>query len=109
MSIILNGVNMPASCCECVGSGLCRAAKCSAWQSMPNKNSFFQRRADNCPLTEFPEKHGRIMDIDAAIEIVRAELGVKDLSYLTHAEKSVLDKIMKAEVLIEADDCLGTK
>ena len=87
MSVILNGINMPESCCDCVDSGLCCAAKCSAWQSMPTKNGFFQRRADNCPITKFPEKHGHIIDIDAAIEIVRAELGIKDLSYLTHAEK----------------------
>lgn len=57
MSVLIRGMEMPKNCAECpVGwcNNLILFSKCD-------------KRADNCPLVELPEKHGRLIDADKLI------------------------------------------
>lgn len=60
MSVIVKGMEMPASCRSCDfcddEARFCKAAK--EFIPMVGKPWF-------CPLVELPEKHGRLIDIDA--------------------------------------------
>lgn len=62
MSILIKGMEMPKNClwCPLQYIGICQVTK-------KDVNSDLGRRADDCPLVELPEKHGRLVEfIDVA-------------------------------------------
>ena len=61
MSILIEGMEMPDTCTRCDYIGLNVAIGCKV---VTGTNG----RADNCPLTEVPEPHGRLIDADALVE-----------------------------------------
>lgn len=58
MSVLIEGMEMPDTCTRCDYIGLNVAIGCKV---VTGTNG----RADNCPLTEVPEPHGRLIDADA--------------------------------------------
>ena len=60
MSVLIKGMKMPKKClwCPLQYIGFCQVTKTDV-------NSDLGRRADDCPLVELPEKHGRLIDADA--------------------------------------------
>ena len=77
MSIIIEGMEMPASCYFCPltndGFYLCKAN--NPYKHLEDECE--ERRPDWCPLIEVPEPHGRLIDADAYGEILRG-LGSRD-------------------------------
>ena len=79
MSVIIKGMKMPSECEYC---GLCRYYPengnvwCNAknrllkqrWKN-PNWTHLDVKKPDWCPLVELPEKHGRLIDADALINL----------------------------------------
>ena len=63
MSVIVKGMEMPESCRECrfLVDYWCYAKLA---HGVPGP-MFMDHRPDWCPLVELPEKHGRLIDIDA--------------------------------------------
>lgn len=57
-----------------------------------------------CPLVEIPTPHGRLIDEAIILEMIRKSMGIKDLSFLYHAEKSIVNEIYHAPTVIEAED-----
>ncbi len=77
MSILIKGVEMPKSCDKCIYAGwsnffqiyVCEAIKKEEpvlFNGKQVKSTDIARsgRADNCPLIEVPEPHGRLGDLD---------------------------------------------
>ena len=54
-------------------------------------------------LVNVPEPHGRLIDETIVLEMIRKSMGIKDLSFLYHAEKSVVNEIFHAPTVIEAE------
>ena len=57
MSILIKGMEMPKKClwCPLMYIGFCQVTKTDV-------NSDLGRRADDCPIVEVPEPHGRLID-----------------------------------------------
>jgi len=69
MSVIVMGMEMPTNC------ALCGCSFCAMRYAGPGHS-----RPEWCPLVELPEKHGRLVDVDAIIAELKdgdAESGVK--------------------------------
>lgn len=71
MSVLIKGMKMPRNCREC---------KIKAWEERYNVyecpfggilelSCLSNGRQDDCPLVELPEKHGRLIDADALMDI----------------------------------------
>ena len=69
MSILIRGMTMPKKClwCPLQYIGFCQVTKTDV-------NSDLGRRADDCPLVELPEKHGRLVDADAFAEFIEGTI-----------------------------------
>lgn len=68
MSVVIKGMQMPKTCCECewheyYGSDYDWCHACRMTGSMPIEYSVAELgRANDCPLVELPEHHGRLID-----------------------------------------------
>jgi hypothetical protein len=62
---------MPVSCWYC-DQDFAYAINCSEWKrdDFPH---FTTSRPDTCPLTEVPEPHGRLIDLDALIDQINID------------------------------------
>ena len=58
MSILIKGIKMPTSCAECLNVGLWNVFEC-------HLDDVEQGKRPDCPLIEIPDKHGRLIDVDA--------------------------------------------
>jgi len=91
MSVLIKGMQIPKNCAECpvaLSGKYCRINQThTTYIKLPI-------RPDHCPLVEFPEHHGRLIDEDE-IEIPSLET-VND-QYL------VFDAIKDAPTIIEAE------
>ena len=54
-------------------------------------------------LVNVPEPHGRLIDEAVVLEMIRKSMGIRDLSFLYHAEKNVVNEIYHAPTVIEAE------
>ena len=83
MSVLVKGMKMPRNCYEC-----------KVWSQCFDEKPPFNMIKSVCPLVEVKEPHGRLIDIDDAIESYgeRAELGYvsqsKFLNVVIQAEGS---------------------
>ena len=59
MGVYIKGMKMPKKClwCPLQYIGFCQVTKTDV-------NSDLGRRADDCPIVEVPEPHGRLIDVD---------------------------------------------
>lgn len=109
-SVLIKGMKMPKNCEECDfchWSNLHQTARCDRCDDEPVCADFgtdYKRtRARFCPLVEVPTPHGRLIDETIVLERIRKSMGIKDLSFLYHAEKSVVNEIFHAPTVIEAE------
>ena len=74
MSVVIQGMEMPKTCCQCdlkiydpelrwdengieqIGAWICKRTREIIWNT---------QRGENCPLVTLPEGHGRLIDGDA--------------------------------------------
>lgn len=62
MSVVVLGMEMPENCHVC---GLCFGGLCFAIPPEVDVMCPDEDRPDWCPLRPLPEKHGRLIDVDA--------------------------------------------
>ena len=73
MGIIIKGVQMPSECRECplcqyyVTVGETRCRRTGEVLASGFRTIKFSGRSEHCQLAELPEKHGRLVDVDALI------------------------------------------
>ena len=83
MSVLIKGMKMPENCLEC---------KIKAWEERYNVyvcpfggilelSCLANGRRDECPLVELPEKHGRLIDADALMDIFADRLAKVSVRY----------------------------
>ena len=66
MSVIVRGMEMPKTCCDCpifVDGGY--DSWCGITDNSMAENEALTKRNPNCPLVEIPTPHGRLGDLDA--------------------------------------------
>lgn len=77
MSVIVNGMEMPKNCGSCWisrmrDSSLGGILDCkilgTVGTAMDDPHDILNNRHPDCPLVELPEKHGRLIDVDALID-----------------------------------------
>ena len=82
MSVLIKGMEMPSRCYGCEfseWSNLHQTMSCKRHDFKPcfedHSREYFKKRADFCPLVEVPVPHGRIADMDEAIECIKEVKG----------------------------------
>lgn len=68
MSVLIRNMEMPKSCYECKLD--LRTDVCLAFCEWNAEHPYSIRATDrlpDCPLVELPEKHGRLIDVDALV------------------------------------------
>lgn len=70
MSIIVKGMKMPENCHECEFVDILPTCPCNkmADDDFWNNVSLAVEGHKDCPLTEIPEPHGKLIDVDALIK-----------------------------------------
>lgn len=64
MSVLIRGMEMPTSCCQCpVNMYLCKRG----YEYLLEHPALYDERAEDCPLIPVPP-HGRLIDADALAE-----------------------------------------
>ena len=72
MSVLIKGMDIPESCGKCdfnVSSLYCKRTR-----SEIDRDYEYKERLSDCPISAFPDKHGRLIDVDA----FKADYGMKD-------------------------------
>lgn len=109
MGVFIKGMKMPKECRECYLLEYYEyldETQCSVTRRMlaeRGKPISFDGRPGWCPLVEVQEPHGRLIDEAVVLEMIRKSMGIRDLSFLYHAEKSVVNEIFHAPTVIEAE------
>ena len=69
MGIYIKSMEMPKCCARCE---LCQDEMyCNVTGLCVEFSTMYDKRMDNCPLTEVSEPHGRLIDADACIDYIR--------------------------------------
>lgn len=120
MSVIAKGVDFPEACIDCPFAHLTIT---DIWRcSCLSENSRIENLAsklNNCPLVEFPDKHGRLVDVDELLkwydnmrkdEVEKLRESIKPSIRKEAMHKiEILDKLYfeiydKQKTVIEAED-----
>lgn len=98
MSILIKGMTMPKDCESC---SVAHPAECELWMT-----AGYRLRHKDCPLVEVPFPHGRLIDGDNVIKLLREQLtGDRDTVYeyyddgleMAISELSIIPTIIEAE------------
>ena len=104
MSMLIKGMEMPKNClwCPLQYFGFCQVTKTDV-------NSDLGRRADDCPLVELPDKHGRLVDADELwkkmskyTDNMGAKMPFGDDDSMIHRDSACF-MIESADTIIEAE------
>jgi len=102
MSVLIKGMEMPKSCHDCgmfalidVSDGL--AHGCRVLKEMIFNN---RERLPNCPLIELPQ-HGDLIDRDDLMSTLLNKTYGVDINVVM---KQIMEKIISAPIIIEAED-----
>lgn len=107
MGVYIKGMEMPTSCYVCPFCDYV-SARCDAVKGNPyTPESRYEKRADFCPLVPVPSHHGRLIDADALMQIIRehdyplkAHFNSTDNGMFTIGIQQAVDE---APTIIEAD------
>ena len=113
MSVLIQGMVMPKDCYECqygvdvdIGVGVARGC-----ELLKDFSPISDERHEDCPLIEIPP-HGRLIDADALIADIKAELveltlnGMKGTPMWTNDLRSMLERLEDEDIaptIIPAD------
>lgn len=117
MSVLVKGMKMPKTCIKCgwheyYGGDYDWYHACQMTGSMPIECSVVELgRADNCPLVELPEKHGKLIDgielIDYCKDMIRlSRENDEDMKYIIISKicyTNVIGQIVNMPTLLEAE------
>lgn len=106
MSVLIKGMDIPESCGKCdfnVSSLYCKRTR-----SEIDRDYEHRERLSDCPISAFPDKHGRLIDADALIKFVedRYEITWESDCYeggIKDACSDILEKIDTMPTVIEAE------
>ena len=73
MSILIKGMKMPKGCYYCP---LVQHLSSACYANVRiDRDDWYRKRADGCPLVELPEKHGRLIDERVAYDKIAEQEG----------------------------------
>ena len=103
MSLIMNGVDNPKNCllCPCCvgeGTGMGRQHYCQAIDGEPYVSE--NHRPENCPIPKIPVPHGRLIDADRLIAVLKSAIPYEQR---TSTVFCVIKNIENAPTVIEAE------
>ena len=103
MSIFINSkVHLPSSCEKCpfnyadMSAGICMAA-----DKTIDTRTYGRKRHPDCPLTELPTPHDRLIDADRLLKVLSKNSIISKITYANG--DSIEDIIRKAPTIIEAE------
>lgn len=104
MSVLIQKIDMPSMCCVCPCHDYDMETNRYYCQVLKDEPRIIDEntRRDDCPLTEVPTPHGRLIDADALKNQVaqwRDSCRFQDAQVLC----TVIDMIHKAPTVIEAE------
>lgn len=75
MSLLINGMDMPKNCYHCRFNydGLCHALRSSF--------TYIHENDISCPLFEIPTPHGRLIDADRLIAVLKSTTAISQCDY----------------------------
>lgn len=102
MSLLINGIDMPKCCDDCTfyQDDVFPACK-FLWDDFDNYRYPAVERDRNCPLSEVPTPHGRLIDADRLIKALEKQWNVDDDQ--DFANKTVWREIESAPTVIEKE------
>lgn len=92
MSVIVKGMEMPTTCCNCkfrepfIDFAYCHLAE----MDMEYEESDNCRHPD-CPLVEIPTPHGRLIDADELVRIWKGAMFSGDIKPIVDARPTVIE------------------
>ena len=109
MSLLINGMDMPSSCQPCklkqfAGNRVLRGSKPEVLYECPFCDNLFalsDQRQPSCKLEQFPTHHGRLVDADRLIAVIKSAAGSVDTNVPLSA---VLASIENAPTVIEREE-----
>ena len=110
MSVVVKGMRIPENCGLCDLFHAESPMHCTVVKGHKTVGApYGMPRPDWCPLVEVPEKHGRLIDVDALIKFVedRYEITWESDCYeggIKDACSDILEKIDTMPTVIEAED-----
>ena len=97
MSVMIKGIDMPKSCRKCdFRYNLTDFTKMCKYV---REACHIRGMLDNCPLIEVPSKHGRLIDADGLLAVMKSAAG----NQVAVPLDAVLAQIDNAPVVIEAE------
>lgn len=69
-----------------------------------NWPDWITKRPEECQLVEVPGQHGKLIDQDELLEKIRQKLGIKSLEFLLESERTIVEQIIAAPAVIEAEE-----
>lgn len=99
MSLFINSkVHLPSNCEKCpfnyadMSVGICIAA-----DKTIDTRTYGRKRHPDCPMTELPTPHGRLIDADKLMQWIEHVYGDKDII------KFITDDIKRQPTIVEAE------
>lgn len=111
MSLIVKGISLPRSCSTCRFSYFTVGIKKRCEISGDEVNPLIDHRDINCPLTELPTPHGRLIDADRLLALVEKEVNNTCIGCEPEPDdccaydrfKEIISEIKTAQTIIEAE------
>lgn len=100
--IYIPGMEMPPNCWRCSLSQLYDSPRERLVCKVTHEEVLRHKIAENCPLIPVPN-HGRLGDLDALIDKLPNNLGIRGLDYLSRQESAIVSWIHAAPTIIPAE------
>lgn len=106
MSLLIKGMEMPTGCKDCdllvVAEQIGEYCPINSYLTWYNLNDVIDYRPDNCPLVEIPTPHGRLIDADRLIAILKSTTTISQSDY--DVFNHILGLIEHQPIIIEAEE-----
>lgn len=107
MSLLINGIDLPSSCQPCklkrfAGNRVLSGCKPEVLYECPFCDGLFalkNKRQPSCKFEQLPTPHGRLIDADRLLAIIKSAAG----DQISVPLQAVLDSIEHAPTVIEAE------
>lgn len=81
MNLLIKGMDMPRCCAECQMRYMAIGYDWECVFTNDDVRDYDKKRLPNCPLTEIPTPHGRLIDADRLIAVLKSTTAISQSDY----------------------------